>query len=167
MSHCAPRRRRNLEFLYRLYAECRAEELAALAGQWDTAQIEAFLRLQLQAQDAHYRRHYPDARLDLILKEGRPVGRFYVCDLGPEIRLMDIALLAGERGRGLGTALVRWLLDQAAARGQWVSLHVESQNPARRLYERLGFLPAGENGIYTLMHWGYTRASGDSLPGGC
>ena len=34
-----------------------------------------------------------------------------------------------------------------------VSLHVEDDNPARRLYDRLGFVEIAEVTFYKLMHW--------------
>jgi ribosomal protein S18 acetylase RimI-like enzyme len=45
------------------------------------------------------------------------------------------------RGRGLGEALMCWLMDEARARGvQWMWLEVLTQNePAIRLYRKLGF----------------------------
>ncbi len=55
------------------------------------------------------------------------------------------------RGRGIGTALVTELFAEADASGRSVSIHVESNNPARRLYERLGFQDVGEHGVYKLM----------------
>ena len=66
---------------------------------------------------------------------------------------MDIALLPEHRNRGLGGALVRELLDEAAAAGCLVSLHVEENNPARRLYQRLGFRDVADVSFYKLMHW--------------
>ena len=50
------------------------------------------------------------------------------------------------------------LLDEAAAAGKCVSIHVEVYNPAIHLYERLGFQPKGEdNGVYRLMEWRATE----------
>ena len=47
--------------------------------------------------------------------------------------------------------MIRGLLDEAAATGKRLSIHVESNNPARRLYERLGFEEVAEHGLYRLM----------------
>jgi predicted GNAT family acetyltransferase len=47
--------------------------------------------------------------------------------------------------------LIRRLFDEADASGRKVSIHVELFNLARRLYERLGFVPAAERGVYLLM----------------
>jgi ribosomal protein S18 acetylase RimI-like enzyme len=47
--------------------------------------------------------------------------------------------------------LLRTLLDEAAQAGKRLSIHVELNNPARQLYERLGFAPVEERGVYVLM----------------
>jgi ribosomal protein S18 acetylase RimI-like enzyme len=68
-----------------------------------------------------------------------------------DIRIMDIALAPSFRRRGIGTGLLRALIAEAQESGRKLSVHVEMNNPARTLYERLGFYPAGEHGVYVLM----------------
>jgi len=75
------------------------------------------------------------------------------------MRIIDIALLPQFRGAGVGTRLLRDLLEEAAAQGATVALHVECHNPARRLYERLGFelctddADTGADAVYVAMRW--------------
>jgi len=107
--------------------------------------------MQFEAQDAYYREHYHPATFDVIEVDGEPTGRLYVARWEEEIRIIDVALLPEHRGRGIGTTLIRGLLDEAAATGKRLSTHVESHNPARRLYERLGFEEVAEHGLYRLM----------------
>ena len=83
--------------------------------------------------------------------DGEPAGRLYVHRGPSDIRIMDIALAPAFRGRGIGTGLLRTLIVEAEESGRKLSIHVETNNPARRLYERLGFRPAGEHGVYVLM----------------
>jgi ribosomal protein S18 acetylase RimI-like enzyme len=125
----------------------------AVLVSWSAAQKSEFLAQQFHAQRTHYRAHYPGASFDVIEQEGRPVGRLYVARLKREIRLMDIALLPECRNRGIGGELCEALLDEARAQGRIVSLHVEDDNPAKRLYERLGFAEVAEVTFYRLMHW--------------
>lgn len=55
---------------------------------------------------------------------------------------LSVCVLPGFRGTGLGTALVRAAVAEARRRSLGaLSLSVEEGNPARRLYERLGFRP--------------------------
>ena len=136
-------------FLVELYSSVREPELAHVP--WDEAARRAFIEQQFAAQDAHYRNNYPGATLDVVEVDGRPAGRLYVHRGPSDIRIMDIAMTPAFRGRGIGTRLVRSLIAQAQASGRKLSIHVEMNNPARRLYERLGFRPAGEHGVYVLM----------------
>jgi len=136
-------------FLVDLYASVREPEFAPVP--WDEGQKRAFVAHQFAAQDAHYRQNYPGARLDVVELDGEPAGRLYVHRGPSDIRIMDIALAPAFRGRGIGTGLLRALIAEAAESGRKLSIHVEMNNPARRLYERLGFRPVGEHGVYVLM----------------
>ncbi len=139
------------ELLLRIYASTRAEELAAVP--WSEQQRQDFLRFQFDAQHKYYMKHFPRAAFDLILLRGEPVGRLYVDRRDDEIRLIDIALLPEHRGRGLGGAILRDVLAEGAESGRLVRIHVEYNNPAMRLYRRLGFERIEEQGVYHLMEW--------------
>jgi ribosomal protein S18 acetylase RimI-like enzyme len=137
------------EFLCRVYASTRAEELAAVP--WDEAQKAAFLRMQFDAQDRWYREQYPRATYEVVVIDGEPAGRLYLNRGDAEIRIVDIALLPDHRGNGVGTSLLRDLLAEADAVGKRVTIHVERLNPALRLYERLGFSVAEDKGVYLFL----------------
>ncbi len=141
----------DLEFLAALYASTRAEELAGV--DWSDEQKAAFLQQQFSAQHWHYQQHYTGARFDLVLVDGEKVGRLYVARWTNEIRLIDISFLPEARNRGIGTRLIRELMEEGEAAGKAVSIHVEMFNPAQRLYRRLGFQPIDEFGVYHLMEW--------------
>lgn len=133
-------------FLYRVYASTRREELA-ITG-WSDSQLDDFLKMQFEWQAAQYLNNYPDASFDLILVDGNPAGRFYVDRTQNDIRIIDIALLPEFRGRGTGGRIIGALIREADAEGRGISLHVEANNPARRLYERLGFKITALRGIF-------------------
>ncbi len=146
----------DLALLERVYRSTRAEELALTS--WDEAQRVAFVRMQFAAQRTHYLHHYPDSVESVIeARKGtawRAAGRLWRDDSTAAIHVLDIALLAKWRRQGLGGQLLRALLAEAAASGREVSIHVETGNPARSLYERLGFQPDGKpEGIYQRMVW--------------
>jgi ribosomal protein S18 acetylase RimI-like enzyme len=139
------------DFLLRVYADSRARELAA-AG-WTEEERNAFCRSQFDAQDTHYRRHYPGCAFLVIERDGVPVGRLYRDRRQNEIRVVDLALLSTERGHGIGTHLMQNILAEAGAAGIMVRIHVERTNPARRLYDRLGFRLVEEGEVYDLLSW--------------
>lgn len=141
----------DLEFLYQLYASTRTSEMALLP--WDTAQKEDFLRMQFSAQRGHYLRYYPNASLQVIELDSRPVGRLYVDRLGQEIRVIEISLVPELRSQGIGTRLLGEIMEEARGAGKSVTVHVEIFNQARSLYQRLGFQVEQDQGVYLLMRW--------------
>jgi len=138
-------------FLFDLYATTRDYEMVHVP--WDDLQKQLFLHQQCEAQLKHYRKHYADADFRIIELDGKPVGRIYVHRGPREFRLVDISIVREYRGRGIGTELTKELLQEAEAAGKAVTLHVEWMNPARRLYERLGFKQVEDKGIYWMMEW--------------
>lgn len=141
-------------FLDRLYASTREREMAAWP--WPDGMKRDFLRMQAHAQRTDYGRRFPEARVEIILVGGAPAGRLAVDRSGGEIDLLDISLLPEHRGQGIGGRLLEGLLAEAARDGRRVRLQVERANPARRLYERLGFVPRGDDGVYCAMEWSST-----------
>ena len=69
-------------------------------------------------------------------------GYGFVDEVTPEL---SMSVLPGHRRRGVGTMLLRSLLSLAEERFPAVSLSVSESNPARRLYEREGFISIGES----------------------
>lgn len=145
----------DLAFLADVYASTREEELRPVP--WSDEQKLAFLRMQFEAQHADYHGRYPDASFDVIEIDGTPAGRLYVHRREREIRILDISLLPDHRGNGAGTALLENLIRESESAGKPLTIHVESRNPALHLYQRLGFRPAGETGVYLLMELPVSR----------
>jgi ribosomal protein S18 acetylase RimI-like enzyme len=111
------------------------------------------VRSQFELQHREYHGTYPDATFEILLVGGKPAGRLYVRRTDDEVHVIDIALLPEFRGRGIGTALVSELLEEAAGSGRVASIYVEQTNRALSLYRRLGFEPVADQGIYLLMEW--------------
>ncbi|MFJ4870500.1 GNAT family N-acetyltransferase [Streptomyces sp. NPDC088757] len=70
---------------------------------------------------------------------------------GGGLWLEHFYLAPGAQGRGLGTAVLRGLLDRADAAGVPVRLVVLRGSAARRLYEREGFTVESEDPVDVLM----------------
>jgi ribosomal protein S18 acetylase RimI-like enzyme len=146
-----PAREDDGPFLQELYASTREQELSLMP--LSEQEKQAFVRFQFDAQRAHYSRHFPGASHEVIFFDGVPAGRFYVQRTASEIRVIDIALLTEFRGRGIGSKLLGEVLNEAPRYGGEVVIHVERENRARGLYERLGFEVSEDLGVYLKMHW--------------
>jgi ribosomal protein S18 acetylase RimI-like enzyme len=144
-----PFRPEDQEFLFQLYASTRMHEIAGFG--WPAAQQEMFLQMQFNAQRRSYESAYKDAEHQIVELDGQPIGRLMVLREKDFAVLVDIALLAEHRGRGVGGRLVRELMQQCARDGVTLRLQVLKSNPALRLYERLGFIRTGEDQMYVQM----------------
>jgi GNAT superfamily N-acetyltransferase len=144
---CRPQTEDDGPFIERLYRSTREEEMEA-AG-WPEAFRGTFAAQQNFAQNLQFEHNHPGAERLVVLREGAPVGRLYLGEKGAAIWLIDISLLPEARGRGLGAALIGSLQGQ----GRPVGLSVFATNPARRLYERLGFAATDDSGAYVRMEW--------------
>jgi ribosomal protein S18 acetylase RimI-like enzyme len=120
---------------------------------WDAIQRATFIRMQFVAQNAQYRETYPRSDNQIILVEGNPAGRMLVDRSHQEIVLVDISILPPHRHGGIGSQLVRDLIDEARGLGKTIRLHVLARSAAVRLYERLGFSKTDDDGTYLEMRW--------------
>jgi GNAT superfamily N-acetyltransferase len=141
----------DLPFLCALYASTREEELRQV--DWTEPQKSAFLNQQFDAQHRYYHEQFPAADFLVVERDGNAIGRIYLDRRPDELRLVDIALAPEARNQGLGEALLRDLLDEGKTASLPVRIHVETFNPAMRLYLRLGFQPIEDQGVYQLMEW--------------
>jgi ribosomal protein S18 acetylase RimI-like enzyme len=136
-------------FLRRVYSSTRLEELAATG--WGEKEIHEFLAMQFNAQHKFYMENYQNAQFYVVCLKGEDIGRLYRECFNDEIRIIDIALLPEYRNMGIGTRLVQNIIDEAAKSGLPVRIHVEKNNPALRLYHRLGFKEIKDVGVYWLL----------------
>lgn len=139
----------DLPFLLIVYGSTRAEEMAQLP--WSDDQKSAFLKSQLESQQTYYAQVFPSADREVLLVDGEPAGRFYVDRGEDEIHVIDIALLPPFRNRGIGSRLLGEILAEGARTGVKVTIYVEKNNPAKRLYQRLGFEVIDQDDVYYLL----------------
>lgn len=137
--------------LLEIYASTRAEELAIT--DWTEAQRNAFVTMQFAAQQQYYQVQFPQGEHRIILANGQPVGRFYTDENEDEIKIIDITVLPNYRNAGIGSPLIRELMERAQKAGKPVRIYVESYNRSLRLFERLGFAKVEEDGINVLLEW--------------
>jgi len=134
-------------FLIELFASTRTDELQALGD--DENLKQTFIKMQFHARE----RSYPRVDNRIVLLNGREIGRILVDRGENSILLVDIAILTEYRNAGIGSRLLQDLIEESAASGKPLQLHVLNASPAVRLYERLGFRNAGTDGAYLSMTW--------------
>ena len=105
-------------------------------------------------QREHFRKHFDLTGLSVIQCDGREVGFMQVARRPDATWLHNIEIEPDYQGRGLGTLLVRALLEDARKRRIPVRLQVLRVNErARWFYERLGFTATGETDTHDEMEW--------------
>jgi len=104
---------------------------------------------QWQAQ--RFRNRFDPTTRQVIERDGVPIGCISVERREGSIFLAVIKIAPDHQNRGIGTKLVRALLDEADGRGVPVELQVLKVNLVRRFYERLGFAVIGETETHYLL----------------
>lgn len=132
-------------FLLTVYGSIREDELM-LTG-WSEQEKLSFIQMQFDAQHRAYSL-YTDTEFLVIAYAGKDVGRLYLQHQKNALHIVDISLLKEYRRRGIGYVLLSALFAKANSQGKVVQIHVEKNNPAMRLYQRLGFLPVQDKGLY-------------------
>jgi GNAT superfamily N-acetyltransferase len=138
-----------------IYGSTREKELQQVPH-WSLEQKQAFIKQQFLAQHVYYQKNYEGAAFYLILQDEEIIGRLYIHSnfQAKGIRIIDISLLPAWQGQGIGRNILMDIIIKAGKLKMPVSIHVESFNPAKKLYESLGFKKISEtNGVYHLMEW--------------
>lgn len=126
-------------FCWRLHVQTMRDYVDATWG-WEEAD-----------QRQRFEQVFDATALRIVEVDGVPVGALRVDAGGMPVRLLSIAIAPSHQRCGLGTALVQRVVHEARDAPVW--LQVLKVNPARMLYERLGFVVIGE----TLTHWQMLR----------
>lgn len=90
---------------------------------------------------------------EVLLHDGEPIGLLKVRRAADVWDVIQMQIGSRFQGRGFGRVLLEELLAAAAAARADVRLGVLKANPARRLYERLGFVVVGEDAEECFMRW--------------
>jgi ribosomal protein S18 acetylase RimI-like enzyme len=134
-----PVRDDDFEFLFHLQAVALGPYVAKIWGWNEDEQRQRFAR------------HFDTARYQIVLRE-KEIGAIEVEQREHEIYLSNIELLPEYQRNGIGTALIGEVLAEADRKYLPVALQVFKINPARYLYERLGFEITGETATHYQMY---------------
>lgn len=139
-------------FLRELYLDVHAAEFALMP--LDPAGLTILAELQLRAQHASYAARYPRSQDCVVELAGSPVGRCWINQAATELRVLDIAVLAAHRRRGIAGQVLAELQSEAGKLGCPLQLAVWRDNTAAaELYGRLGFTVTAEADGYRQLSW--------------
>ena len=123
----------DFSFCWRLYREA-LQPLSVGLFDWDDA-----------VQQEHIREALADENASILVVDNGAAGWLQSSETRFTIHLGHFYLAPEMRNRGLGTAFLNWMSDRARRKNKDLTLEVMKNNPARVLYERLGFRPVGSS----------------------
>src|SRR5215216_4354916 len=130
------------EFLFRLNEATMRVYVERVWG-WDEAE-----------QAIIFEERFDPERWQIIQFGGQDIGVLIVEEQSEEIILASIEILPEWQRQGIGSSVVRSVMDRAQASGKPLSLRVLHVNQrARSLYERLGFRPFKKIETHTYLRW--------------
>jgi ribosomal protein S18 acetylase RimI-like enzyme len=133
------------DWAYALKCDAYREVVERQFGPWD----EAFQR------ELFDQRCWKPALSHVVLIDGQAAGLVAWEDRGDHLWLDEIQIVRDQRGRGLGSSLLRDLLAEARATAKPLRLQVLRENRrAQALYRHLGFNLTGETTTHIQMEHG-------------
>jgi ribosomal protein S18 acetylase RimI-like enzyme len=133
-------------FLFALFRDVRSAEFAQ--ARLAPAQLDFLMSIQYAGQKQTYGAQYP-AGNEIVLLDGKPIGRMWLYRGAEEHHLVDISLMTEFRNRGIGGALLAEAIAAARAAGVRLCCSVAATNEGSlRFHQRLGFRIAGRDEVY-------------------
>jgi ribosomal protein S18 acetylase RimI-like enzyme len=129
----------DLDLIFEILRTTMGKYVEQTWGVWDEAvQRERFKEVKVED-------HF------ILQLSGEDVGCLSYRESETEVRLARIFILPQYQNRGFGTQIIREIMAEANCKGLPIRLTVLRVNPARLLYERLGFNVVGENKTHYTM----------------
>lgn len=139
-------------FALRLYLDGTRVHLEKL-GRWNEEQTIA-----------RFKGGFDPSQAWVVCAGDKEIGWMQVSESPERLHLQQLHLLGSFHRRGIGSRLLRKLLERAARASKPVVLNVIIGNPARFLYERLGFRVTGTNEELVHMVWDLNVGSSGQPP---
>jgi RimJ/RimL family protein N-acetyltransferase len=147
-----PEQPEDAEFLYALFRSHTLPTFAALPV--DEAMKESLVRMQFNSQTATYRAQYPDARFAILERGGATIGRTVLHETPEAATIVDMALMPGSRGDGMGSAVMAGIVAWIGARCPVIRCMILFDNAASLgMCRRAGFVAIGETPPHVLLEW--------------
>lgn len=126
-----------------------------MAAKWPLPEEQkaGLMDMQYRAQKMQYDAQFPDGIHTIIVVEGVEIGRLYRDYEEGAVIGVDLTILPEYRGKGIGTAIIDGIKQEAADTGRVFRFHVMKTNRAIGLYDRIGMSRTGETEIQYSMEW--------------
>jgi len=128
------------KFVYDVIRSASEEYVIETWGEWDETW-----------QRRNFEEKYDPSKVKVIQLDLKDVGFIEVIYSRDEIFISELNILPEFQNRGIGSSLIKNLTNMADEDKLNVRMQVLKVNPARRLYERLGFIMYGETNTHYLM----------------
>jgi ribosomal protein S18 acetylase RimI-like enzyme len=125
-----------VDFIKELFFQYKTVEL--LAFNWPREVLVSLLEMQFKAQEDSYRKQFPNANGFIIEIENVPVG-WLLLNKTDTYHIVNIIIHNNFQGKGIGSQVIKELIEQANVENKKVTLKVDKNNPALKLYSSLGF----------------------------
>lgn len=113
-------------------------------------QLNLLLEMQFDAQQTSYKNQFPNA-IDYILEiDNIPIGWLQVNN-AKTIHIINIIIHEKYRNKNFGKQVILEIIKWAKRENKKVTLKVDRNNPAQRLYSRLGFITTNSDEIHITM----------------
>jgi GNAT superfamily N-acetyltransferase len=117
------------------------------------------LDVQLRAQRREWEARFPGSVDEIVLLDGRPVGRLWVAWMHDVCVLVDMSLVPEHRRTGIGSEVVGEVLAEADRRGVPVRVTVERTNePSLAFCAKPGFVKLDVNEVFVELERPVTPA---------
>jgi ribosomal protein S18 acetylase RimI-like enzyme len=137
------------DFVRGLFIADRAARLAGIP--LNGPQLAQLLEMQWTARNRDYNDRYPSLQTFLIIHAAEAIGAMAVSEAAPAAALVDIILAEGRRNQGFGSDAIEAWIAGLPIEVRTIRLTVEQTNPAKRLYERIGFRPVASDPMSVAM----------------
>jgi ribosomal protein S18 acetylase RimI-like enzyme len=130
------------DFARQVHHEAYREVVERQYGPWDE-----------ERQDRYFQESWHAAVFAIVLCDNVPCGYLCVEDRPADLHVREIVILPGYQGQGIGSTLLRDVIERARQRDVPVRLGTHHVNRAANLYRRLGFREIGRTETHLLFEW--------------
>lgn len=120
--------------------------------------IEEIWGWEESVQRALHNKDFEPERYQIVQLDGQDIGLLGVRSEGDSLWISQIYILPIHQNKGYGTRIIQRVIADAEGEGKSIKLQVLKINPARKLYERLGFVVTGTDGPHHVMERSNKRA---------